>query len=606
MRLLILSILILFTIGCTQRLEISGEGSIGSYSQTRDCSPEQSPCEFLIVGAYDETYYATPAENYEFIGWEGPGCDHARPFCTYRFGADTVRKLWFKSFTLKAIFERDPSLGRDVTVSGKITYTRVSHEGLSAGLDYTNTAVLPARRIVVQAENHLGHVIASTTTDLQGNYAIPLLSSDTVRIKAVAQLRAPIDASGMVTIRDNTASDAIYVASGSLLVADYPSTRNLHLSSGWNGSTYSRPRAAAPFAILDSIYGAMEKVAIEQPTFDFGNLDVYWSKENTTVNGDRSLGQIGTSFYQDKVIYILGDANNDTDEYDDHVIVHEWGHYLEDAFSRSDSIGGPHGDADILDMRLAFGEGFGNALSAIVLNDSLYKDSSGASQGNGFGFDVQSNNNTNPGWYSEGSIQSIILDLYDDDADDSVNLGFGPIFSVLTTTQVNTDALTSIFPFMAAIKANNTSASAAIDQLLINQQINSAVDDFGSNETNDAGNANTLPIYSALSAGSTVNRCVINSFNSGGDRNKLSNARLFTFTPSTAGNYQITATRTSGAASDPDMALFENGQIIAIGQSIIIDSETLTASLSASTYILELIDYNLGNNICFDVSATAI
>ena len=55
-----------------------------------------------------------------------------------------------------------------------------------------------------------------------------------------------------------------------------------------------------------------------------------------------------------------------TDEYDDHVVVHEWAHYFEANFSRSDSIGGDHASDNVLDIRLAFGEGFGNAYSAMA------------------------------------------------------------------------------------------------------------------------------------------------------------------------------------------------------------------------------------------------
>jgi hypothetical protein len=36
------------------------------------------------------------------------------------------------------------------------------------------------------------------------------------------------------------------------------------------------------------------------------------------------------------------DQMSHTDEYDDHVIIHEWGYCFEDKFSRSDSIGGNH------------------------------------------------------------------------------------------------------------------------------------------------------------------------------------------------------------------------------------------------------------------------
>jgi len=79
------------------------------------------------------------------------------------------------------------------------------------------------------------------------------------------------------------------------------------------------------------------------------------------------------------VIRILGDENNDTDEYDAHVVVHEFGHYFENSLSRADSIGGPHTQSDRLDARIAFGEGWGNALSGMILDDPVYRDSSGRS-----------------------------------------------------------------------------------------------------------------------------------------------------------------------------------------------------------------------------------
>jgi len=84
-------------------------------------------------------------------------------------------------------------------------------------------------------------------------------------------------------------------------------------------------------------------------------------------------GLIGTTHFDgDGNLYILGDADSDTDEYDDHVIIHEWGHYFEQSFSRADSIGGPHGSGDRLDIRVAFGEGWGNAFSAIATDNPIY------------------------------------------------------------------------------------------------------------------------------------------------------------------------------------------------------------------------------------------
>src|SRR5690606_40072898 len=49
------------------------------------------------------------------------------------------------------------------------------------------------------------------------------------------------------------------------------------------------------------------------------------------------------------VIYLLGAENVDTDEFDTHVILHEWAHYFEKALSRTDTIGGMHQYADYLD-----------------------------------------------------------------------------------------------------------------------------------------------------------------------------------------------------------------------------------------------------------------
>ena len=40
-------------------------------------------------------------------------------------------------------------------------------------------------------------------------------------------------------------------------------------------------------------------------------------------------------------IYVLGAADNDTDEYDQHIVAHEFQHFLEDQVSRSDTPGGP-------------------------------------------------------------------------------------------------------------------------------------------------------------------------------------------------------------------------------------------------------------------------
>ena len=72
---------------------------------------------------------------------------------------------------------------------------------------------------------------------------------------------------------------------------------------------------------------------------------------------------------------MLGKENVDTDEYDEHVLTHEFQHYLQNLTSRDDTMGGPHSLGEKLDMRLAFSEGYANAFSGMSLGDPVYRDS---------------------------------------------------------------------------------------------------------------------------------------------------------------------------------------------------------------------------------------
>jgi hypothetical protein len=80
-------------------------------------------------------------------------------------------------------------------------------------------------------------------------------------------------------------------------------------------------------------------------------------------------------------IVIQGNGTGgDTDEFDDPVLMHEFGHFLEAAFSVSDSPGGSH-DGSPTDPRLAWGEGYGTYVGCRIAGSSLYFDTtaSGAS-----------------------------------------------------------------------------------------------------------------------------------------------------------------------------------------------------------------------------------
>jgi hypothetical protein len=219
---------------------------------------------------------------------------------------------------------------------------------------------------------------------------------------------------------------------------------------------------------------------------------------------------------------LTADLTADTDEFDQHVIAHEFGHYIEYNFSARDNIGGTHGLGDKLDPRVAFGEGFGYAFGAIVLNDPV---TPRLLRGRHAGLSLNQcsstfNVNTNPPasppgtpsgnfgcWCSESSVWSILWDVFDNDgeAGDTVTLGFTPIWNVLVGPQKTTPAFTTIFSFITALKTLNASSAASIDTLVAAQNITSAsIDAYGSTEANVPTpfvNLEVLPIYATATLG---------------------------------------------------------------------------------------------------------
>jgi len=273
-----------------------------------------------------------------------------------------------------------------VTISGRITYDYIPHDSDYIGLDYDHIDIKPARGVQVELLNSKNNVQSSGATDDDGYYALAVPSNTSVRVRVKAQLLNTETPTWNFSVKDNTKNNALYVMDGSLASSgDSDSVRNLHAASGWTGSSYTQTRVAAPFAILDGIYAGVTTLVAAGNQQNFVPLDLRWSVKNNTADGQISLGEIGTSYFSGDAIYILGEKNTDTDEYDSHVILHEWGHYLESTLSRSDSIGGDHYGDEKLDMRVAMSEGFSNAFSAIMLDDAIYADSLGIGQADGFG-----------------------------------------------------------------------------------------------------------------------------------------------------------------------------------------------------------------------------
>jgi hypothetical protein len=464
--------------------------------------------------------------------------------------------------------------------------------------------------LVVELLDSNNLILATTNSDNLGNYSFSVENNKLVKVRVKAQLLHTQSPVWNFKVTDNTDGNSLYVMDGSLVAAsNATAVRNLHAASGWTGTGYTQTRVAAPFAILDSVLLGVEKVMAAGNDIDFPSLELRWSPKNKAADGDLELGEIGTSFYSGSAIYILGDENNDTDEYDRHVILHEWGHYLESDFSRSDSVGGDHVYGDKLDMRVAMSEGFANAFSAMMLDDPNYRDASGLQQADGFTNNVSRKNHTVRGWYSEASVQSVLYNFYTSNNGKAAR-DFTDIFKTLNSTgYANNTAMTSIYVFADTLRNLVPTQITNFNTLLLEQNIETT-DAFGVDESNSGGYTGSLPIYKPLPLNnSPVNVCSTNRF---GAYNKLAVAQFLLLEVASSGTYQISVQEgiDDSGDSDPDVYLYRRGNLLDFAEGTQIDQESLSRFLSVGTYVLEIVDdraMDVENTdeitACFDVRA---
>jgi hypothetical protein len=540
-----------------------------------------------------------------------------------------------------------------VTVAGKIQFEFVPPNANCRGLNFNAVQVRPSRGITVQLVdgNNDNNILDTTRTDANGDYALSNVAANTdVRIRVRAELKQAGAPGWDVEVRDNVDTSPsppplgqrpLYVVqwapfnTGGLNISD----ANFTAETGWGGSSYTGTRAAAPLAILDQVYTGMQSILAERPSEVFPPLDMFWSVNNTLTSPlNIDLGELTASFYSTGIdsLFLLGDANVDTEEFDDHVTMHEWGHYFEDNFSRSDSIGGPHTIGQSLDARLAFGEGFATALAAIVLKEQQYCDTSAPITSAGFGLSTESENRGDQGWMNEMSVATFIYDLWDTDVDgtDNSSIGFGPILDTMIGPQANTNALTTLFSFTTELKSTLAGADLAfVNSQLDRENIERTTNDiWGASQnlivTVPNQGRDVLPLYTDMPTNGTINICTNSDYDNGRDGNKLAEHRFLRFVTNTGSAYNITVTTTTPTPptndpaptppdeirdqSDPDIFIWRRGALVGLGNSGEANVETLTTQfLPADTYAVSLQEWRYEDDsassdfpeqICFDVT----
>lgn len=347
-------------------------------------------------------------------------------------------------------------------VTGLLTGEAPTVSTVNGAHDYANLQKFNIRGVVVKlldASNNDAEV-ATTVANGEGVYRFENVESGrNLKVKVLAQIaqtRASEATSGSqynFMVRDNTSNGTektLYSldsnaftssASGDVISINAP------VGFDKTGVADDNARKSAPFAILDVIYNAARGISTANPNVTLPDVNIYWSPKNRPSSGNKNQGLISTSHYAGKDalpgVYILGKADVDTDEFDRGVIGHEFGHYLQDVASYTDSQGGSHADGNYKDASLAYGEGFGTAIGGLLSNSPYYIDTlnNKQSQGGVTNLDIATSGAGRTGFYAEGAIRHLMYKL-------GKTYGFTAFWNATTAMASGHDSAT-VFTFLA-------------------------------------------------------------------------------------------------------------------------------------------------------------
>ncbi len=145
----------------------------------------------------------------------------------------------------------------------------------------------------------------------------------------------------------------------------------------------------------------------------------------------------------------------DTDEYDDTIVLHEYGHFITSSFSHDNSPGGSHGLSESdQDIRLSWSEGWATFFASAVLGSPLAVDT--GPQGFSFDIDIAGNKYIT----NEVSVSAILWDVFDAPSPDDdliTTIAFPPVWKSFVNIPTATTTMEQFaFLFMADQPASVT------------------------------------------------------------------------------------------------------------------------------------------------------
>ncbi|MGB0836153.1 MAG: hypothetical protein ACPGR2_16695 [Psychrobium sp.] len=284
-------------------------------------------------------------------------------------------------------------------LSGVLSFDRLtfqeSHEDDIVTYQFNPDAPIqqPLRFIRLNVRDSQHNIIARTTTDEMGRYQVEIADAgQQYYLEAVSQMVFSDNHNHEVITQvvnqgnaypERTTYRRLYHATSELFVlTDSENTQNLNLHTGWHHTLREfepMHSQAQPFAILDTL--AKGFLYLKQHDIEITPkeqmLTVTWSQDPDIV--EQSTGYYSPYY---NLIYISGNNALDTNqkpistisEWNEHTILHEFGHYyMRQLARRDDTQAGHHTAFGFGSLTLAFSEGVATALAKTILENWHYK-----------------------------------------------------------------------------------------------------------------------------------------------------------------------------------------------------------------------------------------
>lgn len=467
-----------------------------------------------------------------------------------------------------------------VTLTGSADYEyRINGNGVVNSS--VPSANLPIRQAQVSVYNSSNLLVQCGVTDNSGNFSV-----------VVPQTSGNYTVSVDSRIYDSMTKAAVFNNPTQMSV--HSITKNVSGSAsaaiGTLTATATGALKGGAFNILDKVYGANLYMASSTsncsstfsactPFTSAPPVFIFWDRG---VNPGSYFNAGALSFYLpgQQELYILGGISGDTDNsdcdhFDNSIILHEYGHFIEDVFADTDSPGGSHDGRSIIDARLAWGEGWANFYQGAVLNLPVYRDTGGNVDGVSttafFNESLETPGNDiattmGEGNFREFSVARLLWDTIDGANDDAVSGTFAELWTVFTSSTAGLKNPSRVFRSMglfhelqqALPNATNWSTLRTSENHLGNQN------DYA--RAVAAGTCGNVPIQAAnIAMGSPENGTAARS------NQFASNDFYRYYHPGGSFSFQL---NTVAATADLDLYIFKNGYRF---------SDTSSTSLAAAS-----------------------